>query len=105
MNHVHLHIRRWVLWWFGLGVLFGAIALVNILFRDLTRSQERIILIVGILQWVLGGVVCWAFDGIKVQSAPPPQREQSHGTQTREWHSASEFIQPGGRRSLLPPWY
>jgi len=104
MNHIHIRIHRWVIWWLCLGVAFGAIALVNILFRDLTRAQDKLILVVGIVHWVLGGVVCWAFEGIKISPAPPPPERQPARTEdSREWHSASEFILPGGRKSLLPP--
>lgn len=106
MAHIHVRIHRWVFWWLGLGVLFGAIALVNILFRDLTRTQDHIILVVGILHWVLGGVVCWAFEGVRVESPPASTSHPSDGvTADREWHSASEFILPGGRKSILPPRY
>jgi hypothetical protein len=104
VSHIHIHIRRWVIWWLSLGVLFGAIALVNIFFRDLTRTQDRIILLIGIVHWVLGGVVCWAFDGITLRSAPPSEDQQvARIDEVREWHSASEFILPGTRKSILPP--
>lgn len=106
MNHIHIRIHRWVIWWLCLGVVFGAIALVNILFRELTRTQDKIILMVGILHWVLGGVVCWAFEGIKVEPAPPAKRDQPARPEgAKEWHSPSDFVQPGGRKSLLPPRY
>src|SRR5689334_4483162 len=101
--HIHLRIRRWVLWWLGLGVITGAIALLNILARDLTRSQDHWILIVGILHWVLGGIVCWALEGIRVQNAPPPARNEPTRIQVsapptleKEWYPASAFLVPGG---------
>lgn len=103
MSHIHIRIQRWVLWWLCLGVVFGAIALVNIFFRELSRSQDKIILVVGILHWVLGGVVCWAFEGIKVSPALPPEHHYTAPVDEREWHSASDFVLPGGRKSLLPP--
>ena len=107
MTHIHLHIRihRWVVWWLCLGVVFGAIALVNILFRDLTRIQDKIILLIGIVHWVLGGIVCWAFEGIKVTPPPPPEQHESTQKDSREWHSPSDFVLPGGRKSILPPRY
>jgi hypothetical protein len=104
VNHIHIRIHRWVIWWLCLGVICGAIALVNILFRDLTRTQEKLILIVGIINWVLGGIVCWAYDGVKITSVPAPERRPTPRLEeTREWHPASDFILPGGRKSLLPP--
>ena len=106
VNHIRVRIHRWVIWWLCLGIVFGAIALVNIFFRDLTRTQDKIILVIGVVHWVLGGVVCWAFDGIKVQAIKPPERRQAAQVdEAREWHSASEFVLPGGRKSILPPRY
>jgi hypothetical protein len=106
VNHIHIRIHRWVIWWLCLGVVCGAIALVNILFRDLTRIQDRVILLVGIVHWILGGVVCWAFEGIKISTAPPLEQDHaSRNEEAREWHSASEFVLPGARKSLLPPKY
>jgi hypothetical protein len=106
VNHIHIRIHRWVIWWLCLGVVFGAIALVNILFRDLTRTQDKVILLVGIVHWVLGGVVCWAFEGIRISTAPTPEQDHVSANEAdREWHSASEFVLPGSRKSLLPPRY
>ncbi len=69
--------------------------------------QERIILILGAVNWILGGVVCWAFEGIQIESVPPPpEHHQAPPDDTgKEWHSASDFVQPGSRKSLLPPKY
>ena len=102
---VHLRIRRWVIWWFWLGVVCGAVAILNIVTRNLNRPQELIILFIGVMNWVLGGVICWAFGIHIVQPSPPasPTRE-AHSTPELEWHSASDFLMPG-RRRLLPPKY
>ena len=62
-----LHVRRWVRWWFYVGVVCGAVALANIFFRHLARSQEEVILFLGVLHWILGGLVCWAWDGIRLE--------------------------------------
>ena len=64
MMHTHFRIHHWVLWWLYIGIVCGVIALANILTRDLTKSQDRLILLIGIIFWTLGGVVCWAFEGI-----------------------------------------
>lgn len=102
--HIHVRIHRWVLWWFYVGVVCGVVALINILGRDLSRSQERIILVIGVFHWVLGGLVCYACEGLQIEnrhehpkSEPPRVREQV------EWHPASDFLLPGNRKSLLPP--
>jgi hypothetical protein len=101
----NVHVRRWVAWWFYVGIVCGGVALANILGRDLTRSQERILLLIGALHWLLGGVVCWAFDAVKFRSAPPQsiQKKNVPPAPETEWHPASDFLLPGRRRSLLPP--
>jgi hypothetical protein len=105
MYHLHIRIHRWVAWWICLGVVFGAVALINILLRNLSRAQEDAIVVVGIVHWVLGGLVCWALGSVKVEVPPPVHKEVPPIKEEREWHSASEFILPGGRKSILPPRY
>jgi len=61
-----LKVRRWVIWWICLGVICGGVALINIFFRDLTRAQDRVILFVGVVFWLLGGLVCWAWEGVQL---------------------------------------
>lgn len=106
--HIHVRIHHWVLWWFYTGVILGAVAVVNILTRDLTRSQERVILIVGLLFWILGGIVCHAYEGIQIQrpreSPDHSVRNEPVAGQQKEWHPASDFVLPGHKR-LLPPKY
>lgn len=103
--HIQLRVHKWVLWWFYVGIVVGLVALVNILFRNLSRTQDHAILIVGVVNWVLGGIVCWAFDGVRF--ARPKQtsthEEPAHIDTQREWHPASDFVFPGGRKRLLPP--
>jgi hypothetical protein len=36
--HIHLRIHHWVLWWFGVGIVCGVVALVNIFSRDLAGA-------------------------------------------------------------------
>jgi hypothetical protein len=105
--HIHLRIHHWVFWWFYIGVICGGVAVVNILFRDLSRPQEQVILIVGVLFWLLGGIACYGYDGVQISQThhvsrydePPQSRLQN------EWHPASDFVLPGSRKSLLPPKY
>jgi hypothetical protein len=104
MNHIHIQIHRWVAWWLALGVIFGAIALVNILLRDLTHTQEKVIVFLGVLHWVLGGLVCWTLGSAKIAPTTPTAVKRLDQTdRSREWHPASDFVLPGGRKSILPP--
>jgi hypothetical protein len=105
--HVRVRIHRWVIWWFCVGVAAGAVALVNIMVRDLPRTQERTVLIVGVLHWLVGGIFCYGFEGIKIEESPKPRRirEVLPVQRLNEWHSPSEFLLPGKRKSLLPPRY
>lgn len=104
---IHIRISRWVIWWFGVGVGVGTIALANVIGRDLTRRQDRIILLMGLVHWALGGIICWAFDGIKVgePGEQPPAQETPQGELQTKWFSPSEFVAPGSRHSILPPRY
>ena len=103
--HVHVRIHRWVLWWFFVGVTCGVGALANILFRDLARSQERVILAVGVLHWLLGGLVCYACEGIQVEAPrqPPKTNQPASIDQETEWYPASYFVLPGRGGKLLSP--
>jgi hypothetical protein len=105
--HIHLRIQHWVIWWFYVGVVCGAVALsIIILGHNLTGTQDRIILAVGVAHWLLGGIVCWAFEGVKVEparSSPPPKIHKPVETALdAEWHPASDFLQPGMSHRLLP---
>ncbi|MEO8130288.1 MAG: hypothetical protein ABJF23_22475 [Bryobacteraceae bacterium] len=104
--HAYFKIRRWVLWWFYVGVVCGVIALVNIFLRDLTRAEEHEFIFLGVLHWVLGGVVCYALDGVQIAKPTAPNSSDKPVDQTEhqeEWHPASDFLFPGGRKSILPP--
>ena len=101
---IHIHIRRWVVWWFYLGIVCGGIALANIITRSPSRTDETILLM-GALHWVLGriGLLCLRRhpDG----SSPPAALDcQSHtGTELKEWFCASEFVLPGAKKVCFPP--
>lgn len=110
---MHIHVvraRRWVFWWFVVGVVCGTVAVANILGRDLTRTQERVILLLGVAHWVLGGIVCFAWDAIRISDSPEPPRTPVENAPPRmepreAFYSASDFLVPGARKSLLPPGY
>lgn len=71
-----LNVHRWVRWWFYVGVVCGAVALADIFFRHLTRTQEDVILLLGVVHWCLGGLVCWAWDGIRLEKAIQEQKSE-----------------------------
>jgi hypothetical protein len=106
--HFHVRIRHWVAWWFYVGVVCGVIALVNILGRNLSPTQKDIVLIVGALFWLLGGLACYGYDGVRIEM-PPKSSGIAAGPETSrqqmEWHFASEFVLPGNRKNILPPRY
>jgi formate-dependent nitrite reductase membrane component NrfD len=68
--HLHVRIHHWVLWWFWVGVVCAVVVGVNLLTRTLTRPQEDAVVIVGAIYWLLGGLVCHAFDGVKIDRSP-----------------------------------
>jgi hypothetical protein len=102
--NLHLRIHRWVVWWFYIGVIAGLIVFVNILGHNLTGFQERLLLIIGAAFWLLGGLVCWAYESVKFEPPPlpPPTPKPVNTAPTAEWHPASDFLMPGRRKSLLP---
>lgn len=106
---VHLRVRHWVIVWFWLAVVFGVVALVNILVRDLPRVEDKVVLAVSALFWLIGGVFCYAVDGVQLESkGARRENPRSAGASFREdiaWHAASDFLYPGNRKSLLPPRY
>ena len=72
--HIHVRIHRWILWWFYVGVACGAVAVVNILSRNVSRTQEDVILVIGALFWVLGGVVCYRkWEPVTNPQQDPPE--------------------------------
>jgi hypothetical protein len=105
--HHHLQIRHWVVWSLYFGVVCGVVALINILARNMSSTQDIIVLLFGALFWLLAGIACYGYDGVKIElparlsgnkTGPPTVRQ-------REWRAASEFVLPGTRKSMLPPKY
>ena len=68
-THMVIRVHRWVVWWFYLGVLGGVIALPNVFLESLTGFQIRVILLIGIVHWLFGGFVCWAWEGVKLDQS------------------------------------
>jgi hypothetical protein len=103
--HIHLKIHRWVLGWISVGVVLGAVAVLNILAHHLTPTEDRVLIMLGVAHWLLGGMICWAFEGVKVETPPanePPVEKVLNPTQHTEYHSPSDFLLPGNKQSILP---
>jgi hypothetical protein len=96
--------HHWMLWWFDAGLVIAAVALANLPFLNLTHPQEKAIFILCVLHWLLAGLACWAFEGIRDNAEIQPLTPRQPGAvpQDREWHSASEFRLPGSGETLLP---
>ena len=103
--YFHFKIHRWVVWWFYIGVVCGVVAIVNILNRHLTRTQEEVILLLGVMHWVLGGIACYFYDSVRIEKPIQklPEGDKATAEPQKEWHAASDFLLPGGGQSLLPP--
>jgi hypothetical protein len=65
------------------GVACGAVAVVNILSRNLSRTQEDVILVIGAVFWVLGGVVCYACDAIRIEGSSQQPENKDPGPAER----------------------
>lgn len=96
----HLRVRHWVVDWFIIGVVCGAVALVNILFHRAAPDDVALSLFFGALYWIIGGVVCYCVEGVQVEA----QHHAEHGAtilsakDQREYHCASDFLLPGLHR-------
>jgi hypothetical protein len=101
--HMHLRIQRWVVWWFYVGVVCGVIALSVMVGHNFTGAQDRTLLLLGVAHWLLGGIICWAFDSVRVEprSPSPPAQKPPKISVEKEWHPASDFLMPGGKHSLI----
>lgn len=100
--HFHVRIHHWVVWWFYVGVVCGVIALANILGRNISDAQIKLVLIVGAMFWLLGGLACYGYDGVKIEMPPKPSGNTAGpGTLLQmEWHYASEFVLPGTEKAF-----
>jgi len=85
--HFYARVHHWVLWWFSVGIVCGFIAIVNILTRDLTRTEDRVILVIGVLFWTLGGFVCHAYEGITFERSPQQAGLEKTKIHSKRWHS------------------
>jgi hypothetical protein len=100
----HVHLRPWVRSWIYVGIVCGIVAVVNILFRDLSGLQIAMIIAMGALFWSMVGIAAWGYGGIRIVPAPPVSRTPETLTPPQqEWHAASDFLYPGAGKALLPP--
>jgi hypothetical protein len=79
---IRLRIHHWVLWWICLGFIFGAVALINVLIRDVPPRGDKVIAAISALTWLVGGVFCYAVEGVQIE----------------EWHPAPHSRLPSERR-------
>jgi hypothetical protein len=91
-----------------LGFVCGIVAVTNILEHSLTRAQERVLIAMGVMNWILGGLICYASEGIRIEKPSNPAEKSApkvlpHDDEVS--HAASDFVLPGNRKSLLPPKY
>ena len=58
-----------------------------------------------VLHWLLGGLVCYACEGIQVEAPrqPPKTNQPASIDQETEWYPASYFVLPGRGGKLLSP--
>ena len=106
--HRRVHIHRWVVWWMVLGVVCGIVAVTNILEHSLTRAQEKVLILMGVMNWILGGLICYASEGIRIEKPSHPTEQSTPKPvlhDDEEGHAASDFLLPGSGKSLLPPKY
>jgi len=103
--YIHVRIHRWVLWWFYVGAVCGIVALVNILVRDLSRTQEKIVLVIGLCFWLLGGLVCYGCGSVQIDngSQQPTHDGASRLHRLKEGHFILGFVLPGHRIRLRSP--
>jgi len=95
------------MWWLYVGIAVGAVVVGNMLAMNLTHRQMRIALFIGVVHWVLGGLICYVCDAVRIEqkSAQPREKQVWGNAPEKEWHSASDFLYPGGGKSMLPPRY
>lgn len=92
--HYHLHLHRWVVWWIYIGIVCSIVALVNILFRNLSPLQTAMVIVMGVLFWIIGGIVAYGYGGVLIV----PMRHHSlvkHDSPEDEAHAATDFLFPG----------
>jgi hypothetical protein len=96
-------IQHWIVDWLWLGMVCIIVALVNIFARPFSDRTASLVLFFTGLSWVIGGIICYGFEGIK----PPLPSGKAHSetpagdAPVQEWHSASDFVIPGTRKTFI----
>jgi hypothetical protein len=72
--HVHTRIQHWVVDWFYLGLICAVVVLVNLLARTLSADTLILALFFGALSWLIGGIVCYGYEGLNWQGMGTDRR-------------------------------
>lgn len=99
--YIHVHMHHWVKIWIYVGIVCGAVALVNIFGRRLSDSQVDWILAMGALNWVVGGLICYFWDAVEIYIPSRSRKLAVRG----EHRYGSGLVARGHHQDMLPPWY
>ena len=104
---IYPRVHHWPVWWLYAAAICAVVALVNVVDRDLSSVQLKVVIIIGALFWLLAGLGCYGYEDVRTGIPPkaPLTSRVLKELQQREWHAASEFVLPGNRKSVLPPKY
>jgi hypothetical protein len=102
--HFHLRVHHWVIDWIVVGVVCGIVVLVNLLFRRPAPDEVVLSLFFGGLYWVIGGIVCYCVEAVKLESPHGSERGEmaKRAAEAGEYHCASDFLFPGASHHLFP---
>ncbi len=98
---IHVHMHHWVKVWILVGIICGAVAVANIFSRHLTDTQVDWILAVGVLNWVVGGLICYLWDAVEIYIPSRSRRLSPRG----ESRYGSGLVAHDHHEHMLPPWY
>lgn len=107
----NFRVVNWVKWWILVGIAIGVVMMAIILGHHLHGRNQDFALWGGVIYWFLGGLVCYACNGIhaapevEVLDKKPAPSEHPCPEADWQWHAPSDFLLPGSRKSLLPPRY
>src|SRR5260370_401104 len=108
--HFHVRIRHWVVLWFYVGVVFGAIAVFNILAENLSLAEIKFVLVIGVAFLQPGWQVPRSRRTLRRSASSPlePTRMTARsGRQARlrcgpKWGTRSSSWQPPMETPVIP---